>query len=86
MSDDTKKKLKITEQHEQLYDELMEEMVNKAVDQDPQMVASVFLALGLKMYRSCLSKEDFQRLMNDVCSSAVDIEPFVKEYKKESIH
>jgi len=32
-----------------------------------------------------LDKEDFQRLMNDVCSSAVDIEPFVKE-KKESVH
>ena len=86
MSDDTKKKLKITEQHEQLYDELMEEMVNKAVDQDPQMVASVFLALGLKLYRSCLPKEDFQRLVDDVCASAVDIQPFQKELKKESIH
>jgi len=86
MSDDTKKKLNITEQHEHLYDELMEEMVNKAVDQDPQMVASVFLALGLKMYRSCLPKEDFQRLLDDVCASAVDIQPFQKEDKKESIH
>ena len=86
MSDDIKKKLKITEQHEQLYDELMEEMVNKAVDQDPQMVASVFLALGLKLYRSCLPKEDFQRLVDDVCASAVDIHPFQKELKKESIH
>lgn len=86
MTDDTKKKLNITEQHEQLYDELMEEMVNKAVDQDPQMVASVFLALGLKMYRSCLPKEDFQRLLDDVCASAVDIQPFQKEPKKESIH
>lgn len=85
MTDDIKKKLKITDDHERIYDEMMEEMINKAVDNDPQMVASVFLALGLKMYRSCLPKEDFQRLMNDVCSSAVDIEPFVKE-KKESIH
>jgi hypothetical protein len=85
MTDDIKKKLKITDDHERIYDEMMEEMINKAVDNDPQMVASVFLALGLKMYRSCLPKEDFQRLMNDVCSSAVDIEPFVKE-KKESVH
>jgi len=85
MTDDIKKKLKITDHHERIYDEMMEEMINKAVDNDPQMVASVFLALGLKMYRSCLPKEDFQRLMNDVCSSAVDIEPFVKE-KKESVH
>jgi len=86
MTDDIKKKLKISERHEQMYDEMMEELINRAVDHDPQMVASVFLALGLKLYRSCLPKEDFQRLMNDVCSSAVDIEPFVKEYKKESIH
>ena len=85
MTDDIKKKLKITVDHERIYDEMMEEMINKAVDNDPQMVASVFLALGLKMYRSCLPKEEFQRLMNDVCSSAVDIEPFVKE-KKESVH
>lgn len=85
MTDDIKKKLKITDDHERIYDEMMEEMINKAVDNDPQMVASVFLALGLKLYRSCLPKEDFQRLMNDVCSSAVDIEPFVKE-KKESVH
>jgi len=85
MSDEIKKKLKITEDHERIYDEMMEEMINKAVNNDPQMVASVFLALGLKMYRSCLDKENFQRLMNDVCSSAVDIEPFVKE-KKESVH
>jgi hypothetical protein len=54
------------------------------------MVASVYLALGLKLYRSCLPKEDFQRLLNDVCSSAVDIEPFEKENKekenKEILH
>ena len=62
MTDDIKKKLKITVDHERIYDEMMEEMINKAVDNDPQMVASVFLALGLKMYRSCLPKEDFQRL------------------------
>lgn len=76
--------MKITDDHERIYDEMMEEMINKAVDNDSNGCC-VFLALGLKMYRSCLDKEDFQRLMNDVCSSAVDIEPFVKE-KKESVH
>jgi|TARA_B100001094_G_scaffold221446_1_gene215516 hypothetical protein len=90
MSDDIKKKILITEQHEELYTELFEQLVNKAVDNDHQMVASVYLALGLKLYRSCLPKEDFQRLLNDVCSSAVDIEPFEKENKekenKEILH
>jgi hypothetical protein len=54
MSDDIKKKILITEQHEELYTELFEQLVNKAVDNDHQMVASVYLALGLKLYRSCL--------------------------------
>lgn len=85
MSDDIKKKILITEQHEELYTELFEQLVNKAVDNDHQMVASVYLALGLKLYRSCLPKEDFQRLLNDVCGSAVDIEPFQKE-NKEILH
>ena len=85
MSDDIKKKIQIAEHHEELYSETFEQLVNQAVDNDHQMVASVYLALGLKMYRSCLPKEDFQRLLDDVCSSAVDIEPFQKD-KKEVIH
>lgn len=86
MTDDIKKKLKITAQHDLMYDEMLKEMIDKAVVHDPQMVASVFLALGLKMYRSCLTKESFQELLNEVCSTAVNIEPFGKESKKESIH
>ena len=85
MSDDIKKKIQIAEHHEELYAEIFELMVEKGIDNDHQMVASVYLALGLKMYRSCLPKEDFQRLLDDVCSSAVDIEPFQKD-KKEVVH
>jgi len=75
----------VSEQHEELYTEIFEQLVEKAIDNDHQMVASVYLALGLKLYRSCLPKEDFQRLLDDVCGSAVDIEPFQKE-KKEILH
>ena len=85
MSDDIKKKIKISDQHEELYAEIFEQMVENAIDNDHQMVASVYLALGLKLYRSCLPKEDFQRLLDDVCGSAVDIEPFQKE-NKEILH
>ena len=54
MSDDIKKKLGVDETHQKMYDELFRDMVNHTVDQDPQMVASVFVALGLRLYRSCL--------------------------------
>jgi hypothetical protein len=85
MSDEIKKKIKISDKHEELYNDLFEQLVENAIDNDHQMVASVYLALGLKLYRSCLPKEDFQRLLDDVCSSAVDIQPFEKE-NKEIIH
>jgi hypothetical protein len=85
MSDEIKKKIKISDKHEELYNDLFEQLVDNAIDNDHQMVASVYLALGLKLYRSCLPKEDFQRLLDDVCSSAVDIQPFEKE-NKEIIH
>ena len=48
MSDDIKKKLGIQDTHQQMYDELFAEMVARAVDNDPQMVASTFVALGLR--------------------------------------
>ena len=74
MSDDIKKKIKISDQHEELYAEIFEQMVEKGIDNDHQMVASVYLALGLKMYRSCLPKEDFQRLLDDL-GGRTDSEP-----------
>ena len=64
MSDDIKKKLGVDETHQKMYDELFRDMVNHTVDQDPQMVASVFVALGLRLYRSCLPQEDFEKLLN----------------------
>ena len=64
MSDDIKKKLGVDDTHQKMYDKLFAEMVNQTVDQDPQMVASVLVALGLRLYRSCLPQEDFEKLLN----------------------
>ena len=54
MSDDIKKKLGVDDTHQKMYDELFAEMVNQTVDQDPQMVASVLVALGLRLYLSLI--------------------------------
>ena len=83
MSDDIKKKLGVDETHQKMYDELFADMVNHTVDQDPQMVASVFVALGLRLYRSCLPQEDFEKLLNVFAESSRDIRPFQDELKKK---
>ena len=45
MSDDIKKKIMISDQHEELYAEIFEQMVEKGIDNDHQMVASVCILL-----------------------------------------
>ncbi len=86
MSDDIKKKLGVEETHQEMYDEFFKEMVNKTVDQDPQMVASVLVALGLRLYRSCLPQEDFDRLLKVFAETSRDIRPFQDDMKKKVIH
>ena len=86
MSDDIKKKLGVDETHQKMYDELFADMVNHTVDQDPQMVASVFVALGLRLYRSCLPQEDFEKLLNVFAESSRDIRPFQDQLKKKILH
>ena len=56
------------------------------MDQDPQMDASVFVALGLRLYRSCLPQEDFEKLLNVFAESSRDIRPFQDELKKKILH
>ena len=63
MADDIKKKLGIEDTHQQMYDELFADMVARAVDNEPQMVASTYVALGLRLYRSALPKKEYQRLL-----------------------
>ena len=57
MSDDIKKKLGIEETHQEMYDELFADMIARAVDNEPQMVASTYVALGLRLYRFFLITE-----------------------------
>ena len=86
MSDDIKKKLGIQDTHQQMYDELFAEMVARAVDNDPQMVASTFVALGLRLYRSALPKKDYERLLKTFFEMAKDIQPFQEGVIKETLH
>ena len=86
MADDTKKKLGIEDTHQQMYDELFADMVARAVDNEPQMVASTYVALGLRLYRSALPKKEYQRLLKTFFELAKDIQPFQEGLIKETLH
>ena len=86
MADDIKKKLGIEDTHQQMYDELFADMVARAVDSEPQMVASTYVALGLRLYRSALPKKEYQRLLKTFFEMAKDIQPFQEGLIKETLH
>ena len=82
MSDDIKKKLGVDDTHQKMYDELFAEMVNQTVE----MVASVLVALGLRLYRSCLPQEEFAKLVQVFADNSKDIRPFQEELQKKILH
>ena len=86
MSDDIKKKLGIEDTHQQMYDELFADIIARGVDNEPQMVASTYVALCLRLYRSALPKKEYQRLLKTFFEMAKDIQPFQEGVIKETLH
>jgi len=64
--------------HQKVYDELFALMVKKSLELDPQMVASTFVALGLRQYRTLLAEHDFERLLETFMETAKQIRPFTE--------
>ena len=56
--------------HQQLYDKLFEIMVKESIDLDPQLVASTFIALGFRLYRTSLDQNDFQKVLETFVEKA----------------
>ena len=67
-------------------DELFADMIARAVDNEPQMVASTYVALGLRLYRSALPKNEYERLLKTFFEMAKDIQPFQEGLIKETLH
>ena len=78
-------KLEVVKQH-QLYDKLFEIMVKESIDLDPQLVASTFIALGFRLYRTSLDQNDFQKVLETFVEKAKDIRPFTEIIDKTRVH
>jgi hypothetical protein len=84
MSDDYKKLEEV--QHQQLYDELFKILIEKSIESDPQLVASTFVALGFKLYRTELDDSDFKQVLETFVKKGKDIKPFAEILDKKRVH
>ena len=63
-------------QLEQMFDELFKKSIELSDRYDPQMVASTFMAIGIRMYRTVLSKDEYDRMINFMADSKDKVKPY----------
>ena len=70
--------LTIMDEHqlEQMFDELFKKSIELSDRYDPQMVASTFMAIGIRMYRTVLSKDEYDRMINFMADSKDKVKPY----------
>ena len=61
-------------------------MVKETIDLDPQLVASTYIALGFRLYRTALDKDDFQKVLETFVEKGKDIRPFTEIIDKTRVH
>ena len=84
MSDDFKKLEDV--QHQHLYDKLFQIMIDESVELDPQLVASTFIALGFRLYRTTLDEKDFLKMLETFLEKGKDIKSFTEIIDKNRVH
>tara|TARA_B100000959_G_scaffold259820_1_gene295751 strand:+ start:1385 stop:1654 length:270 start_codon:yes stop_codon:yes gene_type:complete len=56
-----------------------------ACEEEPQMVAGVFMAQALRLYKSFLDNEEYNNMVDTISESRDKIQPFL-DLKKETLH
>ena len=70
-------------QLEQMFDELFKKSIELSDRYDPQMVASTFMAIGIRMYRTVLSKDEYDRMIDFMADAKDKVKPYEN---KEPLH
>ena len=60
-----------------IYQELFETAASLSQGTDPGLVAASMMAIGSRIYKTILSGEDYQKMMEKVAKT--DVKPFKKE-------
>jgi len=64
------------------YQELFEQIVELQLKYNPQMVAGTMMAQALRIYKSCLTEDGYQAMVQTIMDNKDNIQP----YEKPHIH
>ena len=63
-------------QLEQMFQELFDKSVELAERYNPQMVASTFMAIGIRMYKTVLSDSEYDRMLEFMLDTKDKVKPY----------
>ena len=63
-------------QLEQMFNELFEKSVELSERYTPQMVASTFMAIGIRMYKTVLTDSEYERMLEFMLDSKDKVKPY----------
>ena len=63
-------------QLEQMFDELFKKSIELSERYNPQMVASTFMAIGIRMYKTVLSDSEYDRMLEFMLDSKDKVKPY----------
>ena len=80
----------LTTLDEDQLDQMFQELFKLSVElteryKNPQMVASTFMAIGIRMYRSVLSDSEYARMLEFMLDSKDKVKPY-DDPTKDTIH
>ena len=61
---------------EQMFQELFKMSVELSERYNPQMVASTFMAIGIRMYKTVLTDSEYERMLEFMLDSKDKIKPY----------
>jgi hypothetical protein len=65
---------------QQIYDRVFEVAVKEAVKFGPVAVAATLLGIAMRMYRTAMTKEEFDEIINWVNESVDEVEPYIGDF------
>ena len=73
---------KIDEGHRKVYDEILQHVTYLSEEHEPEVIAGSLMAIAQRLYRTHLSDEDYEHIMNVAITT--EVEPY--NVKKVRIH
>ena len=79
-----KNKDKEAKELQDIYNKIFEESVKHMKTYEPQMVAGTLMAIAIRLYKTSLSDDGFQEMLQTILNSEGDVRPYPDD--KETMH